>query len=251
MMAAERWRQVLRSKKYQEPLVKMCFQHLPAAGATSPTREKHPDISRKIPALIFLLFALAGVPWPSQAQQTIVSFTPPAAGAPAGNLATYGVGFELGPTNEMYWWSGYGLGGEIPENCQIGYNYDGQNAYPSIPVLSQSMQVSGAARDSEYFYFADNDSGRIYRVPIWSPNNAPPTEIPTIYTPPASGYSLGAVMLFQGLFYWSDYNGTYFDIMAYHPDGTGIDYVKFGSGNKIIKMVGYTYNTSTFTYADA
>lgn len=212
-----------------------------------------PAKCRQASHLPFLLgmIVVVGAASVCRAQDTIVSFTPPAAGAPAGNLSDYSVGFELYPNNEMYWWSGWGQGGEIPENCQIGYNYAIPNAWATMPIFNQTSHIAGVARDSEYFYFADNQSRRIYHETLWGGPNNSPYEIPTPYTPPASGYSFGAAMMWNGLFYWSDYNGTYFDIMAFNPDGSGSQYVRLGTGNKIVKMVGFTYNTSTFTYADS
>ena len=184
-------------------------------------------------------------------EQTVVSFITPAASAPAGNLADYGVGFELFPPDQMYWWSGWGVGGEIPENSQIGFNIAAQNAFPFVPILSENYLITGAAMDPEYVYFADNKSRQIYHSVLWGPTNAGVNAISTPFTPPASGYNFGAVMFWNGLFYWSDYNGTSWDVYSFSPTNSSTQYVWLGSGNKLVKMVGFTYNTSPFTYTDA
>ena len=199
----------------------------------------------------FWMLAWFGALLVCQGADTIVSFMPPAAGVPAGDLSDYSVGFELYSGNEMYWWSGWGQGGEIPENCQIGFNQAVPNAWVTVPVFNQTSHIAGVACDAEYFYFADNQSRRIYYKTLWASSNDPAYEISTPYTPPAGGYSFGAAMLWNGSFYWSDYNGTYFDILAFNPNNSGSQYVRLGTGNKIVKMAGFTYNASTFSYTDA
>ncbi len=216
-----------------------------------PKNRKMTTLWRLKPLLLLFCSLVWAKTYPDAwALDSIVSFVAPAASAPAGYLSDFSVGFELYPGNEMYWWSGWGVGGEIPENCQIGYNHNFPSALPTIPVFNTTSRIAGVARDSVYFYFTDNQSRRIYRKVVWASQNSPATEIPTAYTPLASGYTFGAAMLWNGRFYWSDSDGSYFDIMSYDPNSGDVGYVRRGSGKQIVKLVGHTYG-NFFSSTDA
>jgi len=205
--------------------------------------------------LLLSLLAWVGTGLFCRAQQTIVTFISPTEGGPAPDSADYSVGFELDPTNTVWWWTGFSQGGEIPFDCEFGNSYAGTSSVPNMLVEDQNYLITGTAHDTYYFnnyFFADDRSGQLYYGELWGGTNYAPVEVSTPYTPPPSGYHMGTMMNWNNNIYWSDYNGTYFDIMSFVADSfTETQYVRGGTGNKIIKMVGFTYNTSTFTYADA
>src|SRR5450631_3925174 len=114
------------------------------------------------------------------ASDLIATFNPP--GAPAPDLATYGIGFELF-YNGLYWWQGDGVcDGLGNNNNELGYKGSASSSVnPFRPVMSCNLQISGAVRDDLYFYLAANK--RIFRKPLGGSASSaliPPLELPTI-----------------------------------------------------------------------
>ena len=123
---------------------------------------------------------------------------------------------------------------------------------PWRPVEDFTDHLTGAARDDLYVYFADNRTQLIYRKAINAAPADPATSLPNPFVPADPGFNLGAVMMWNGRFYWTDYNSDTADIYSINPDGTSSYYEGgFASSGKVVKLVGYTYRATALTFRDA
>ena len=215
--------------------------NLPFTGAS---RTQIPAISNFLVAIWCVCLANACI-----AADVVATFNTP--GGPAADLAGYGIGFELFG-NGLYWWQGAGVCGELPNNSELGFKgTTSPYVSASRPVLSCDYQISGGTRDNLNFYFAANK--RIYSKWLGASRNDPAQELATIYTPLDNQHDLGAVTLFNGRFYWTDYDntGSNFTLYSINTDGSDAQLLGLGQGYKVIKMIGYTYHTTSFHYVDA
>lgn len=179
--------------------------------------------------------------------ETVAVFGPPA--GPPLDSANFTTSFELFG-NGLYWWQGYGVCGEVPNNSEISFKgFASSDTTAAHPVFACSNVIEGVTRDDLRFYFAANR--RLYTKAAWGLTGDPAQEIPTQYTPPPAGWDLGAMMLWQGRIYWTDYSGTSFRIRSVNPDGSDALHVRLGTGGKVLKILGYSYRVSNFAFKDA
>ena len=151
--------------------------------------------------------------------------------------------FELF-NNGLYWTEGSAdCSVEFKSFTKIG-NLGVLGATP-LEVLSDcTVVMPGITRDDSWFFYSN--AGRLWRKAANSTPSDAPQEIPAPpFTPLGAGMEMGAMMNWNGRIYWSDTTSGFFDIMSMNADTTGIRYELLGTGNKIVKLVGYTYTSSS------
>ncbi len=163
-------------------------------------------------------------------------------------------GFDL-YNQGLFWVSGGNTcGGEFASFTRIGLL--GYASYPPLApqyVMRDCVAVPAAAvRDDAYVYYTDNHDGRLYKKAVNAQITDPSIEIPTPLTPLASGFTFGAMMMWNGRLYWTDNNTIEFRVNSINPDGTGYQNDLTASyGSHVKKIVGFTYEPSLFTFIDA
>jgi hypothetical protein len=151
--------------------------------------------------------------------------------------------FELF-NNGLYWTEGSAdCSVEFKSFTKIG-NLGVLGATP-LEVLSDcTVVMPGITRDDSWFFYSN--AGRLWRKAANSSPSDAPQEIPAPpFTPLGAGMEMGAMMNWNGRIYWSDTTSGFFDIMSVNADTTGSRYELLGTGNKIVKLMGYTYTSSS------
>ncbi len=173
-----------------------------------------------------------------------------------GSSLNYVHGFDLYDSG-LFWASGGNTcGGEFASYTRIGLL--GYATFPPLPahyVMRDCVPIpADVVRDDAYVYYADNNTGRLYKKAVNAQTTDAPMEIPTPYTPLNSGFQFGAMMMWNGRLYWTDNNANQFQVNSINPDGTGANNdltAGYGGGNHVKKLVGFTYEPSLFTFVDA
>jgi hypothetical protein len=162
-------------------------------------------------------------------------------------------GFELSHTpfnTSLFWWSGKSsCGPEFRSDARIGSL--GTVTYPpKTPNYTLDDCVIAPAcvvQDGAYYYYTDNNTGRLYKKALNAKTTDRSTEIPTPWTPLQSPWQFGAMTLYNGRLYWTTYlAGDQFEVYSINPDGTSPSWDVFpGYGNvgvncHVKKLMGFT-----------
>lgn len=157
-----------------------------------------------------------------------------------GSASDYINSFELFQ-NGLYWTEGRG-------DCSVEFRSETKfgilgviGGSPRRILSTCQIQFGGQTRDDTYAFYTHD--GRLWRKSVNSVPTDPESEIlAPPYTPIPAKYEMGAMTLWNGRVYWSDSNGSFFDILSVKEDGTDARYELLGSDSKIVKMQIVSYN---------
>lgn len=153
------------------------------------------------------------------------------------NDPEYISGFEL-YSNGLFWWSTPGVCSteiEFRKNARISL-MGVLGAFPRNLASDCTSHFQYAVRDNANVYFVNN--GRHYSKAVNAGASDPAQLLPTSIT---AGFQPGAMVLWNGRLYWTQSNGSTFDLWSVNLDGTGQQYFGSGSGSGIKKLSVFKY----------